>query len=182
MNNIPRESGSSTHYEKEEVRLLHEILHELKLILRELKKSDINPVASFKILVSLIGDQMNINAGQSTVLTAVPLDSTGNPTVLPSGDVPNWSASDTSNITATPDPTGLMLIVAVNANAPAGDVVFTIADSAIPSATGTFTLSITPGGGPGPGTNPVASFSITASAPGNRGGQPYTQPGRPLVR
>lgn len=153
------------HGDREEVRLLRQILHELKLILKELKKSEIQAVASFKILSNLIGDQMNINPGQSTILTAVPLDASGSPTSLPSGDVPNWSASDTSQITATPSADGLSLTVAVNSPATAGDVVFTIADSLIPAATGTFTLTITP---VVVGANPVASFSVTASTPAKK--------------
>lgn len=120
-------------------------------------------VASFKI--SNLGAIMNINPGQSTTLTAVPLDASGNPTTLPSGDVPNWSASDTSQITATPSADGLSLTVAVNSPATAGDVVFTIADSLIPAATGTFTLTITP---VVVGPNPVASFSITGSTPAKK--------------
>lgn len=108
---------------------------------------------------------MNINPGQSTILTAVPLDASGSPTSLPSGDVPNWSASDTSQITATPSADGLSLTVAVNSPATAGDVVFTIADSLIPAATGTFTLTITP---VVVGANPVASFSVTASTPAKK--------------
>lgn len=148
---------------REEIHLLREILHELKLILKELKKSEIQAVASFKILS--IGDNMNINPGQSTVLSAVPLDASGNPTTLPSGDVPNWSASDTSQITATPSADGLSLTVAVNSPATAGDIVFTVADSLIPSATGTFTLTITP---VVVGPNPVASFSVTASTPAKK--------------
>lgn len=108
---------------------------------------------------------MNINPGQSTILTAVPLDASGSPTSLPSGDVPNWSASDTSQITATPSADGLSLTVAVNSPATAGDVVFTVADSLNPSATGTFTLTITPVV-VGPGA--VASFSVTASTPAKK--------------
>lgn len=157
------DNRENTHHEHEVEYLLREILYELKLILKELKKSEIQAVASFKILS--IGDNMNINPGQSTVLTAVPLDSTGAPTTLPSGDVPNWSASDTSQITATPSADGLSLTVAVNSPATAGDIVFTIADSLIPAAVGTFTLTITP---VVVGPNPVASFSVTASTPAKK--------------
>ena|SRR5258708_5268591 len=118
-----------------------------------------NPV--FKFQIQRIGARnMNINPGQSTVLTAVPLDAQGNPTVLPSGDVPNWSVSDASKVTAAPSADGLSLNVTVNPGVAPGDVVFTIADSVIPSATGTFTLTIT-----GAAAQPVASFSVTGSAP-----------------
>lgn len=105
---------------------------------------------------------MNINPGQSTVLTAVPLDASGVQTTLPSGDVPNWSASDTSQITATPSADGLSLTVAVNAGATASTIVFTITDGVIPAAQGTFSLTITP---TTPPPNPVASFSVTGSTP-----------------
>jgi hypothetical protein len=159
--------GSHIGREREEVHLLHEILNELKLILKELKKDASHVVASFKIFASLIGkDSMNINPGQSTVLTAVPLDASGNGVALPSGDVPSWSASDTSQIVATPSADGLSLTVAINSPATAGDVIFTIADALIPTATGTFTLSIVPGVTPPPGG--VASFSITASTPARK--------------
>ena len=105
---------------------------------------------------------MNINPGQSTVLTAVPLDSNGVQTTLPSGDVPNWSASDTSQITATPSTDGLSLTVAVNAGATASSVVFTITDALNPAATGNFTLNIVSAT---PTPNPVSSFSVSASTP-----------------
>ena len=160
------DNRESRHEEREEIHLLHEILNELKLILKELKKDASYIVASFRITSKLIGENMNINPGQSTVLTAVPLDASGAPVTLPSGDVPNWSASDTSQITATPSADGLSLTVAVNSPATAGDVIFTITDAVTASATGTFTLSITPGGGPTPGA--VASFSVTASTPAKK--------------
>jgi hypothetical protein len=151
---------------KEEIHILREILHELKLILKELQNEAVQSVASFRITSTIIGgNKVNINPGQGTVLTAVPLDVNGNPVALAAGDVPNWSASDTSNITATPDPTGLILTVAVNAAAPAGDIVFTIADAVNPAVTGTFTLTVTPA----VVTGGVASFSITASTPARRG-------------
>jgi len=155
------------HDEKEEVRLLKKILHELELILKEIKKDAVRSVASFQIFASTIieENQMNINPGQSTVLTAVPLDLNGNPVTLPSGDVPNWSASDTSQITATPSTDGLSLTVAVNPGATAGDVVFTIADAVNPNAIGTSTLSITSVTPPPSG---VASFNITASTPAKK--------------
>lgn len=153
------------HEHEQEIHLLRQILHELKLILQELQSQASKAVASFRITSTIIGDPMNINPGQTTVLTAVPLDASGAPTTLPSGDVPNWSASDTSQIVATPSADGLSLTVAVNAAATAGDVVFTIADSLIPAATGTSTLTITP---VVVGPKPVASFSITASTPAKR--------------
>lgn len=105
---------------------------------------------------------MDINPGQSTVLTAVPLDASGVQTTLPTGDVPNWSASDTSKISATPSADGLSLNVTVNSDGSAtpGDILFTITDALIPSATGTFTLTI-----PQPTAQPVASFGVTASTP-----------------
>jgi hypothetical protein len=159
------DNRESRHEEREEIHLLHEILNELKLILKELKKDASHIVASFKITSNLIGgNSMNINPGQGTVLTAAPLDASGNPVVLPSGDVPNWSASDTSQITATPSADGLSLTVAVNSNAVAGSVIFTVTDAVIPTATGTFTLTITPA----VAGNPVASFSVTASVPAKK--------------
>lgn len=152
-------------HDDEEIHLLRRIRRLLEDILKEIQKSTLR-VSSFRITSNLIGDnKVNINPGQKTVLTAVPLDASGSPTTLPSGDVPNWSASDTSQITATPSADGLSLAVAVNSPATAGDVVFTIADSLIPAATGTFTLTITP---VVVGPNPVASFSITASTPAKK--------------
>lgn len=103
---------------------------------------------------------MNINPGQSTTLTATPLDAAGAPTSLPKGDVPTWAVSDASKVVATPSADGLSLAVAVNAGAAPGDVVFTITDAQVPTATGTITLTI-----PAPVVNPVASFSVTASTP-----------------
>ena len=137
---------------------LREIERELRRIAEAIEALR-NPVFSFKI-ISPNGDNMNINPGQTTVLTAVPLDAAGNPTKLPAGDVPTWSASDTSQITATPSADGLSLTVVVNPAAPPSTIVFTLTDAIIPAATGTFSLTITPAG-----PNPVASFSITASTP-----------------
>lgn len=105
---------------------------------------------------------MDINPGQTTTLIAVPLDATGKPVTLPAGDIPNWSVSDASQITASPDTTGLILTVVVLPTATVGNViVFTITDAQVPTATGSFSLTITAPTTP----NPVASFSITGSAP-----------------
>jgi hypothetical protein len=103
---------------------------------------------------------MNINPGQSTTLTAVPLDSTGAPTKLPAGDVPNWSASNSNGVSMTPSADGLSLVVAMGLTAQPGDYVFTITDAKIATATGSITLTV-----PAPVPNPVASFSVTASTP-----------------
>lgn len=104
-----------------------------------------------------------INPGQSTVLTATPLDASGAKTTLPSGDVPQWSVSDASNVNVLPSQDGLSLDVTVGSSAPASDLVFTIKDANVASAVGTFTLTVVSTLPPAP--NPVASFSITASAP-----------------
>ena len=103
---------------------------------------------------------MDIKPGQSTVLTAAPLDAAGAATTLPSGDVPTWSVSDPTKVSASPSADGLSLSVTVTPGAAPGDIVFTITDAVIASATGTFTLTI-----PAPAPNPVASFAVTASTP-----------------
>ena len=52
----------SPEHDREEIHLLHQILNELRLIFKELKKPTPNPVVAFKILASLIGEsKMNIN-------------------------------------------------------------------------------------------------------------------------
>jgi hypothetical protein len=138
-----------------------EIIHRLNEIIRLLSKH-VRRVDSFVI----IGEFMNINPGQATTLTAVPLAApvppaiVGLPTTLPAGDVPKWGVSDPSKVTAVPSADGLSLSVTVNPTAAPGDVVFTITDGFIATAQGSFTLTI-----PGVAVNPVASFDITASTP-----------------
>jgi hypothetical protein len=124
------------------------------------------PVDSFVITRWNKGDLMNINPGQSTTLTATPLAApvppatVGLPTVLPTGDVPTWTLNAPTSVTATPSKDGLSLVVAVLPTAPAGDINFIITDGLIPTATGSFTLTVT-----APTQAPVASFSVSASTP-----------------
>lgn len=132
------------------------VLRKLDRLIFLVERATLKPVASFVILGGLV----NINPGQSTVLTATPLDATGVATKLPTGDVPTWSVSDPTKVTATPSADGLSLAVTVVAGAAPGDVVFTITDGQITTATGTFTLTI-----PAPAPNPVASFSVVGSTP-----------------
>lgn len=138
------------------------VLRKLDEIISELKKKLVQEVNSF----SIRGGIVNINAGQSTTLTATPLAApippaiTGLPTTLPTGDVPVWKASDPTKVTATPSVDGLSLVVAVLPTALPGDVVFQISDALIPAATGTFTLTIV-----GAVPAPVASFDVIASTP-----------------
>jgi hypothetical protein len=103
---------------------------------------------------------VNINPGQSTTLTASPLDANGVATTLPSGDVPQWSIEPTAGVTVTPSTDGLTLGVAFAATALPGNYVATVMDGIIKTAMGTITLTI-----PAPGPNPVASFLVTASTP-----------------
>jgi hypothetical protein len=116
------------------------------------------PVFEF-VIMPILGENMNINPGQSTTLTAAPLDASGNPTTLPTGDVPQWSV-EPSGPALTPSADGLTLGVSFPTNAAPGDYVFNVADGIIKTATGTITLTI-----PSPGPNPVASFAVTASTP-----------------
>jgi hypothetical protein len=132
------------------------VLRRLDYITFLLERLVFKPVASFVIL----GGIVDIKPGQSTVLTAAPLDAAGAGTTLPSGDVPSWSVSDPTKVSATPSPDGLSLAVAITPGAAPGDIVFTITDGQITTATGTFTLTI-----PAPAPNPVASFAVTASTP-----------------
>lgn len=142
-----------------------QVLHKLDRIISLLEKLTIQPVNSFVI----IGGLVDINPGQSTILTATPLAApvppatVGLPTTLPAGDVPSWSITDptaAAKVTVKPSTDGLLLAVAVNAGAAPGDVVFVITDAVIANATGTFTLTI-----PTPVQAPVASFSVSASTP-----------------
>ena len=109
---------------------------------------------------------MNINPGQSTVLTATPLAApippalVGNVTTLPKGDVPTWTVSDSTKVTAKPSTDGLSLNVAVLPTAAPGDIVFTITDGVILNAQGVFTLTI-----PVPASAQEASFDVNASTP-----------------
>ena len=103
---------------------------------------------------------MNINGGQSTVLTATPLAADGSLTTLPAADVPTWAVSDPTKVTVSPSADGLSLKVAVNTGAVPGDIIFSITDQLIATATGTFTLTI-----PAVGPKPVASFGVAASVP-----------------
>lgn len=103
---------------------------------------------------------MNINPGQSTTLTAQPLDASGNPTTLPAGDTPQWSVEPAAGVTVTPSANGLTLGASFAPTAAPGSYVFTVVDQIIKTAMGTITLTV-----PTPGPNPVASFSVSASTP-----------------
>ena len=103
---------------------------------------------------------MEIKPGQSTTLTATPLDAGGLPTSLLQGDIPMWSASDTTDVKITESADGLSLRVDVLPLTLPMDVVFTITDSQVPSATGSLTLTIV-----APAPNEVASFKVDASVP-----------------
>ena len=135
---------------------LEEVESELLVIASLLKKLTQKPVAKFLITGAL----MNINPGQSTVLTATPQAADGSTTTLPAGDVPTWAVSDPTKVTVSPSVDGLSLKVTVNAGAAPGDIIFSITDQLIATATGTFTLTV-----PAVGPKPVASFSVTASTP-----------------
>lgn len=104
---------------------------------------------------------MNISAGQSTTLTALPLNTGGNAVALLPGDVPSWSTDQAGFVDVTPSSDGLSLLVAVHPDAPVGDINFQVTDGLPPNGVGTFVLTVTPPVVP----NPVASFSITASTP-----------------
>jgi hypothetical protein len=103
---------------------------------------------------------VDIQPGQSTTLTAAPLDAGGVVTTLPTGDVPTWSVSDPTKVSASPSADGLSLVVSVTAGSAPGDIVFTITDAVVTTATGSFILTI-----PAPVANAVASFSVSASTP-----------------
>jgi hypothetical protein len=106
-----------------------------------------------------VSQNMEIKPGQSTTLTATPLDASGIVTSLPPGDVPTWASSNPeAKITESAD--GLSLRVDIDPLALPGDVAFTITDAVNPAATGTITLTIVT-----PAPNPVASFRVDASAP-----------------
>jgi hypothetical protein len=158
-------------FNRKEDKLLEEILDVLDDIKSLLSKAfpPRNNVSSFRVLNSKGQTSMNINQGQTTTLTAVPLAApippatVGLPTTLPAGDVPQWSTSDATQATVTPSADGLSLVVAVNANAtPGTTVTYTITDGVIPTATGSFQLTIQPAVTP---PAPVASFSVSASTP-----------------
>lgn len=127
----------------------------------------------------IMGETMNINQGQSVNLTAVPLGASGNPTKLPAGDVPAWATSDASAVDVTPSADGLTLAVLVHADAPAEDITFQITDGQIPTATGTFVLTVQAPAG----AEPVASFAVTADTPVDvRPGPTPTTAARTAVR
>jgi hypothetical protein len=140
------------------------VLRELDEIRALLERLLIEPVGSF--IFQGQGDSMDINSGQSTTLTATPLAApvppatVGNVTTLPSGDIPTWTVSDSTKVTAKPSSDGLSLNVVVLPTAAPGDVVFTITDGVILNAQGVFTLTI-----PVPAAAQEASFVITASTP-----------------
>ena len=137
------------------------------LELLELLVNSMRQVHSFSITGGIMGTSpsglfspVTIKPGQSITLTAQPLDVNGNPTVLPSGDVPVWSISDTTNFTATPSADGLSIVLAASATAPTETVNISIADELIPTATGSYTLNVG-----GASALPVASFSVTSNTP-----------------
>jgi hypothetical protein len=103
---------------------------------------------------------VDIKPGQATLLTATPLDAGGAKTSLPTGDVPRWTVSDPTKVTASPSVDGLTLAVTVILTATPGDIVFDVIDGVITTAVGTITLTI-----PAPVVNAVASFSVSASTP-----------------
>lgn len=104
-----------------------------------------------------------INPGQSVSLTAQPLDANGNPTTLPTTDVPVWTTSDPANSSLSPSANGLSCVVSIPASAPVESVTITVTDAVIPAATGSFVLEIQAVTPPTP--NPVASFAITSNTP-----------------
>lgn len=99
-----------------------------------------------------------LDPGNSPQFTATP-----QPVALPAGVVPTWSSSDTTNVSITTDPTGLIATVNLSTSIPVGESVTltvqaTLADGTTPSGTFTFTV-----GAPPPPAE-TTSFSIAQTA------------------
>jgi hypothetical protein len=140
-------------FREKTVCLLEEILFELRLIHRELKKHDIR-----SFVITQKGDPMAllpIAPGFSPVFTATPVPSTAVPNPA---TPPTWTSSDTVNAPVSVDPTGLIATVALPATAVVGtaftlSISYTNADGTV--ATGSISLTIVAAPSPD-----IASFTI----------------------
>jgi hypothetical protein len=133
--------------------LLEEMLHELRIIHRELKPKQ-HDITSF--VITQQGDPMAllpIAPGFSPVFTATPVPSTSVPSTPPT-----WTSSDTVNAPISVDPTGLIATVAIPTTASVGasftlTISYTNADGTV--ATGSFTGTIVAAPSPD-----ITSFTI----------------------
>jgi hypothetical protein len=152
-------------WEKQELELLQQILNEIKkqtLANSEASKSieatltDISKkldqlltpeVESFTIQQT--GDNMPLTApdpGATLQFTATP---TPAGSALPAGVVPTWTSSDTTNVTITTDPTGLIATVVLSSAIPVGESVTltisaTLPDGTTPTGSASFTVGAAP--------------------------------------
>lgn len=163
-------------FDGKEIKLLEEILYELRVSNRfqneqlrfigdELvcieRKLDAALPEVEEFSIKQTGDTMPLIAldpGNSPQFTATP-----QPVPLPAGIVPAWSADDTTNVSISADPTGLVATVNLSPNIPVGQSVTltvqaTLADGTTPSGTFQFTV-----GAPPPPAE-TTSFSIAQTA------------------
>ncbi len=123
-------------YDRKEIELLERILHELRMIRREVK-----PYFS----VTVRSSQMAINAGSTGTFTAE-LEDNGTAIPLPAGSTFAWSADDT-NATLAPSADSLSVVVTVPASDTATSITVTASTTAPDGSTvvGSVTVPITPG-------------------------------------
>jgi hypothetical protein len=145
-----REEWKAEHSAREEVWLLRQLLWEARQqtdLLRSIDDKLLSQVTGFTIQQT--GDStMAFQApdpGNTLQFTATPT-----PVALPSGVVPTWSSSDTTNVSISTDPTGLIAEVVLGSAIPVGELVTlkvsaTLPDGTTPSGSITFTIdSATP--------------------------------------
>jgi hypothetical protein len=140
--------------EREEIRLLRALLEverENNHLLRQIYHKISPPVPEVSgFLIQQTGDStMAFEApdpGNTLQFTATP---TPAGSVLPTGVVPTWTSSDTTNVTITTDPTGLIATVVLGTAIPVGEsvtltITATLPDGTTPSGSVTFTVGAVP--------------------------------------
>lgn len=125
-------------FDHDQVRLLKDILHELRAIRHELHHHHPS-ISAFEIRRITM---LPIAPGFSPVYTATPIPAGTFPAP---GNLPAWTSSDTTNAPVTADATGLVATVAIPASAVVGTVftltvTYTNADGTV--ATGTLSQTI----------------------------------------
>jgi hypothetical protein len=163
---MPAEKGPfdrDLNRETKEVQLLTWILAELKLQTHLLREINCNVIALLPEPAEVDGFTIQ-QTGDSPMGTTPPvvltppdpgatLQFTATPTpagaVLPSGVVPTWVSSDTTNVTITTDPTGLIATVVLGAAIPVGEsvtltITATLPDGTTPTGSATFTVGAAP--------------------------------------
>jgi hypothetical protein len=136
--------------------LLHQILCQLKLINQTLLLLVPSPAEVDGFTVTQTGATMGTPPVPPVLVQPDPgatLQFTATPTpagaTLPAGVVPTWTSSDTTNVTITTDPTGLIASVVLGSAIPVGEsvtltVTATLPDGTTPTGSASFTVGAAP--------------------------------------